>query len=227
MSFAERVIKFNQGVDFTGNLPPGIKLMNPFRENPEILAVSSAFYRKFYDDNNPRKLILGINPGRLGAGATGIPFTDTKRLSGICGIEIASINTHEPSSVFVYEFIDRYGGVEVFYKDFFISSFCPLGFIRKNLKGNWVNCNYYDYEYLYTAVEEFMISSLKEQIGFGIDTGVCYILGKKNAKYFERLNAREKLFSSIEVLDHPRYIEQYRSKYRDEYINQYLKILYK
>ena len=63
MSFAERVIKFNQGVDFTGNLPPGIKLMNPFRENPEILAVSSAFYRKFYDDNNPRKLILGINPG--------------------------------------------------------------------------------------------------------------------------------------------------------------------
>ncbi|MDT8400627.1 MAG: DUF4918 family protein, partial [Bacteroidales bacterium] len=76
-------------------------------------------------------------------------------------------------------------------------------------------------------VEQFMISSLKKQIGFGIDTGVCYILGKKNAKYFERLNARVKLFSSVEALDHPRFIEQYRSKYRDEYINQYLKVLYK
>ncbi|MDT8400626.1 MAG: DUF4918 family protein, partial [Bacteroidales bacterium] len=151
MSFAERVIQFNQELDFTGTLPPGIKLMNPFRQNPEILPVSSAFYRKFYDDNNPRKLILGINPGRLGAGATGIPFTDTKRLSGICDIEIESISTHEPSSVFVYEVIDSYGGPKAFYRDFFISSLCPLGFVRKNPKGNWVNCNYYDYENLYIA----------------------------------------------------------------------------
>jgi len=225
ISFAEKIIKFNRAIDFRGSLPSGIRVMNPFRENPEILPVSSAFYRKFYNDNNPRRLILGINPGRLGAGATGIPFTDTKRLSGICDIEIESIKTHEPSSVFVYDLIERYGGPELFYSDFFISSFCPLGFVRRNTKGNWVNCNYYDYEYLYIAVEHFMIASLREQIDFGIDTEVCYILGRKNGKYIDRINAREKLFGSVIVLDHPRYIEQYRSKDRDEYLTGYLKLL--
>jgi len=49
--------------------------MNPFRENPEALIVSGKFYKKYYNDNNPRFLILGINPGRFGAGVTGIPFT--------------------------------------------------------------------------------------------------------------------------------------------------------
>lgn len=222
MTFAEKVIKFNSELDFRGKLPPGIRVMNPFRENPEILPVSSAFYRKFYNDDKPRRLILGINPGRLGAGATGIPFTDTKRLSGICRLNIDSVNTHEPSSVFVYELIERYGGPEAFYGDFFISSFCPLGFVRKNTRGNWVNCNYYDYEPLYEAVEQFMTDSIKEQIAFGIDTGICLVMGRKNAKYIEKVNTVEKLFGSVKVLDHPRYIEQYRSKYREEYIAAYL-----
>lgn len=48
--------------------------MNPFREGEEIFSVSSSFYRKFYTDNTPRHLILGINPGGFGAGVTAIPF---------------------------------------------------------------------------------------------------------------------------------------------------------
>ncbi len=58
--------------------------MNPFKENPDALAISSAFYKKYYDDHRMRRLILGINPGRFGAGVTGIPFTDTKRLTEKC-----------------------------------------------------------------------------------------------------------------------------------------------
>ena len=137
--------------------------MNPFKENEEITKVSKEFYNKFYDDNDNRKIILGINPGRLGAGTTGIPFTDTKRLSDICNIDIESFKTHEPSSVFIYELIEKFRGPDKFYHKFYINSVCPLGFIEQNQNGNWINCNYYDYSELFSVLRDFIVSSLKKQ----------------------------------------------------------------
>src|SRR3569833_2031670 len=102
--------------------------MNPFRENEHALELSTGFYKKFYNDNRQRHLILGINPGRHGAGYTGVPFTDTKRLQSDCGIKYDGKETHEPSSVFVYEMIDAFGGPKEFYSKFYIHSICPLGF---------------------------------------------------------------------------------------------------
>ena len=224
-SFASKVIQFNKELSFEGMLPNGIRVMNPFKENNEIISITEIFYNKFYNDENKRKLILGINPGRLGAGATGIPFTDTKRLSEICNIKIQSIATHEPSSVFVYELIEEYGGAINFYNDYYINSICPLGFIEQNPKGNWVNCNYYDYDELFSTMQNFIVSSLKTQIGFGIDTSTCFVLGKRNAKFLNLINKKEKLFHSIVAFDHPRYIEQYKSKSKDKYISEYLKKL--
>jgi Uracil DNA glycosylase superfamily len=221
-SFAQKVNAFNKSLEFAGKLPKSIKVLNPFKENNEILPIANRFYNTYYNDNSIRKLILGINPGRLGAGATGIPFTDSKRLSKICQIEISSFSTHEPSSVFIYEMIDKFGGPQKFYKCFYIHSVCPLGFIEKNNKGNWINCNYYDHEELFNAVQNFIITSLKKQIRFGIDTKTCFVLGKKNAKFFKRINDKEKWFDSIVVLDHPRYIVQYKSKQKDKYISEYL-----
>ncbi|SEL29449.1 uracil-DNA glycosylase family protein [Parapedobacter koreensis] len=224
-TFADHVIQFNRDLAFADSLPADVQLLNPFKANDEIMSVTTAFYKKFYDDYRKRTLILGINPGRLGGGATGIPFTDSKRLTQLCDIPISSISTHEPSSVFVYEVIRQYGGVEAFYSRYFINSVCPLGFIRLNGKGNWINCNYYDDERLFAAVKPFIVSSLKKQIDFGVDTGVCFVLGKKNATYFETINAAEKLFDTFIALDHPRFIEQYQSKRRQDYINHYLKNL--
>lgn len=221
-TFADKVIDFNQNLEFKGKLPENVRIMNPFRENKEILPVSSLFYQKFYNDTLSRKLIVGINPGRHGAGVTGIPFTDTKRLDEVCGIKIDSVSTHEPSSVFVYEMIDHYGGAEKFYRNYYITAMSPLGFITKNDKGNWINCNYYDFEELFQSVEPFIIESLKKQVDFGVDTRVCYVLGKKNAKYVNLVNRKEKLFGSVVALDHPRYIQQYKSKLKDKYISDYL-----
>ena len=220
-TFAENIIEFNTQIHLSGKLPHGIRVMNPFRDNKEILPVSSAFYKKFYNDKLKRRMILGINPGRLGAGATGIPFTDTKRLAEICDIKMESVSTHEPSSVFVYDLIEKYGGTKKFYTDYYIHSICPLGFVIKNNKGNWVNCNYYDYPELFLAVKNFIITSLKKQIAFGIDTNICFVLGKKNAKFFNQINEKEKLFRSIIIFDHPRFIEQYKSKERMKYILDY------
>lgn len=165
LRFADRVIFFNRELVFKGNLPDNFQVINPFIDNPETMVVMSRFYHKYYNDNKQRRLILGINPSRKGAGVTGVPFTDTKRLATVCGIEMKSAHTHEVSSVFVYDMIEAYGGPERFYSDFYINSPFPLAIIRETKDGSWLNANYYDDSLLFEMVKEFMIESLKKKRG--------------------------------------------------------------
>ncbi len=222
-TFAEKVIAFNRSLDFDGVLPAGISIMNPFKENDQVLPVSSAFYRKFYNDNHPRHLILGINPGRFGAGVTGIPFTDTKRLSNPCGIDYPGKVTHEPSAVFVYEVIEAYGGPQAFYRDFYINSVFPLGFVITDEQGKEKNYNYYDSKELTEAVLSFGLASLRKQLTFGIETDICYCFGSgKNEKFIRGINEEFKFFKEIIPLEHPRFVMQYKSKDKQEYIDKYI-----
>lgn len=225
MTFADNIRRFNKGLAFHGELPPGIRILNPFEDSPEIIALTDKFYDQFYGDTQKRKMILGINPGRFGAAVTGIPFTDTRKLEEMYGLKVTGKSTHEPSATFIYDMIEAYGGVGLFFRRFYINSICPLALIRKNERGNWVNCNYYDYPQLFDAVKDFAIACLKAQVDFGIDRSVCYVLGKKNAKFFKRINDQEKIFDRIEVLEHPRYIVQYKLKQKDEFIAKYLETL--
>ena len=220
-TFGEKVVAFNKKLKFSGNLPEGFEVMNPFFDNPETIAVMSKFYQKFYNDYHQRKFIIGINPSRRGAGVTGVPFTDTKRLITMCGIEMKTAHTHEISSVFLYDVIENFGGVEAFYKKFYINSPFPLAIIRKTLKGN-LNANYYDDKDLFEAVKPFMIQSLKDHIDLGLDTSEVFILGKKNATFIDKINSQEKFFEKMTVLEHPRYIQQYKIKEKQLYIDKYL-----
>jgi hypothetical protein len=220
-SIADKVIAFNKSIKYSGDLPDGFAVLNPFFDNPETLVVMERFYKKFYDDNDQRKFIVGINPSRHGAGVTGVPFTDTKRLKSHSEIEMKSAHTHEISSVYLYSVIDEFGGTEKFYKEFFINSPFPLAIIR-NQKGSWLNANYYDDKKLFEAVKPFMVKSLKEFITLGLDTSEVFILGKKNATFIEKINREEKLFGKMTVLEHPRYIQQYKSKEKEMYIDKYL-----
>ncbi len=224
-TFGQQVINFHQSLHFSSALPRGIKVMNPVEENDEIIENIKRFYTKFFGDHRSRRFLIGINPGRFGAGQTGLPFTDTKRLAENCGLPPVSFSSHEPSSVFIYEMINAFGGVQAFYKQFYINSVCPLGFIQRNKKGNWVNCNYYDFPELFEALKPFIVTTLKKQITFGIDTSVCYSLGKKNAKFLSKINAEEHLFEKIVPLPHPRYVIQYKFKEKDTFIMAYLQKL--
>ena len=156
LSIGQRIIAFNKGLQYTGSLPEGFAVLNPYLDNPETLEVMTAFYNRFYHDEAPRKFIIGINPSRHGAGVTGVPFTDTKHLESDCGIRMQSARTHEVSSVFVYDMIAQYGGVEAFYKDYYINSPFPLAIVRQNAQGNWLNANYYDDSELFTLTREYM-----------------------------------------------------------------------
>jgi hypothetical protein len=223
-TFADHVLAFLEGLDFSGSLPEGISILNPYSGENNVMPVVSSFYNKYYNDSNPRYLILGINPGRFGAGVTGIPFTDTIRLEKYSGLSFPGPKTYETSSVFVYEMIERYGGSEKFFGDFFIGAVSPLGFTCKGKNGRIKNFNYYDSPYLMQAVSGFISESLRKQLELGIKRDVCFCMGSgKNFRYLSRVNENFGYFGRIEPLDHPRFIMQYRAKQKDQYIEHYLR----
>lgn len=220
-TFAEEVVEFNRNLKYSGILPEDFQVLNPYLDNPETMIVMEKFYQKYYNDSNKRKFLIGINPSRHGAGVTGVPFTDTKRLESVCGIKMKSAYTHEVSSVFMYDMIEQYGGAEEFYKDVYINSPFPLAIVRKS-KGSWINANYYDDKELFRDVKEFMIDSLRKHISLNLDTSEVFVLGKKNADFISKLNQEANLFDKMTVLQHPRYIQQYKSKDKQLYIDKYI-----
>lgn len=223
--FSRELKDFNRKLAIDVRLPDGISTMNPYRDHVHALAWSDAFYDRFYSDSNRRRLILGINPGRLGAGQTGVPFTDTKRLFDYFGLGSVDDLTHETSSAFIYRVIEAFGGLDVFYSQFLVSSICPLGFvIAKN--GKQVNYNYYDDEALQQAVTPFIVKCMEEQLGWPIDRSVVYCLGTgQNVRFLQGLNKEYRWFERIEALEHPRYIMQYKSREVDAFIRKYLNVL--
>lgn len=222
MRVSDRILKFLAEVRFEGNLPEGIQIMEPYSSSSDVWQICVSFYQKYYNDAAPRKLILGINPGRLGAGSTGVPFTDTKRLNEACGIEFTKFVTHEPSAVFMYEMMEAFGGVDNFYKQFYINSVFPLGFVKKD-GARIVNYNYYDSKALLQTVESFIIENIHKQIEISGGLKVCYCIGSgKNYSYLSKLNERFNYFDEIIPLEHPRFIMQYKSKEKTKYIDDYL-----
>jgi hypothetical protein len=225
MTFAEKVLSFNQSLQLDQKLlPSGVEVMNPFHV-AAIQQLTGQFYRKFFSDNRERHMIIGINPGRFGGGVTGIPFTDPHKLSGKCGIAVEKLSPTELSSDFMYMMIDAFGGVDKFYGKFFVTAVCPLGFVvRKN--GRETNYNYYDSKELQTAVSGFIVETLKNQLDFGIRRNVCFCLGTgKNFDYLTKLNNTCQFFQKIVPLDHPRFIMQYRRKKIAGYIDKYVEAL--
>ena len=207
MTFGEKVVAFNKSLDLTVKLPKGVVSMNPFK-NVYTLSLCQKFYTQYYNDSKERHIILGINPGRLGGGLTGIPFTDPVKLEKHCGIVNTLEKKTELSADYIYLMIEAFGGIKKFYHQFYFNSICPLGFTKDGK-----NLNYYDIKELQEGVKGFMINSLKKQISFGINTDVAYCLGEgENFKFISRLNEEQHFFKKIIPLAHPRFIMQYKRK---------------
>jgi hypothetical protein len=81
----EQLIRFHRQLSLQAKIPKGIEVLHPYRDE-YTMSLCARFFKKYYHDNKPRKLLLGINPGRFGSGITGISFTDPVRLENDCGI---------------------------------------------------------------------------------------------------------------------------------------------
>lgn len=214
MTFADRVIKFYGSLSVEDKLPQGINILNPYTNDVAISACKQ-FYNKYYNDSEGRILIVGINPGRFGAGITGIPFTDPVVLENECSIKNNFEKRTEISSEFIYKLINATGSISSFYKRFYIGSISPLGFVM-----NGKNFNYYDSKEMMTTLKPFIVSNLIKQIGLGINSRKCYCLGQgKNYEYLKMLNIELELFDEIIPLPHPRWVMQYRRKQLDNIIS--------
>lgn len=218
MTFGNRVLVFYKSLAISNQLPEGVEVLNPY-QNKKAFELSVQFYNKYYNDNNVRHLILGINPGRFGAGLTGIPFSDPAKLENSYGIKNDLPKKAELSADFIHAMMKTFGGVEKFYATYFFNSVCPLGFTRDGK-----NVNYYDTPALLKSLEKFILTTLHDQIDLGINTDVVYCLGEgANYKYLHQVNEREKIFKKIIPLAHPRFIMQYRRMHMQDYIDDYLK----
>ncbi|HYV97732.1 MAG TPA: uracil-DNA glycosylase family protein [Gemmatimonadaceae bacterium] len=197
-------------------MPRGVVVMNPYRERA-ARAYTRAFLDTYFGDNEPRTLIFGINPGRFGAGITGVTFTDPVALADFCGIPNDLPRKRELSSVFIYDMIAHLGGPRAFYRRFFLSAISPLGFTRDG-----VNLNYYDIPELARRVTPFIVSSIERHIAIGGRTDRAVVLGRgKNLQFFLKLNEQYGFFRAVDGLDHPRFIMQYRRKRVAEYLAAY------
>ncbi|MEJ2614234.1 MAG: DUF4918 family protein [Ignavibacteriaceae bacterium] len=218
-TFGKRAVNFYLNLNKPTDIPDKIEIINPY-ENSIVKTTAKKFYDKFFSDHEKRVFIFGINPGRFGGGITGINFTDPIALREYCGIDNNLGNRRELSSQFVYEFINAFGGVEKFYRKFFISAIYPLAILKDEK-----NFNFYDNKKIYDYLKPAIVTYMKKQIEFGAKQELVISLGKKNFTYLKELNNEIKYFKKIEYLEHPRFIMQYRRKQLESFIRKYLRLL--
>lgn len=218
--WSDELFRFYNQLQPTPLLPNGIEWLYP-QAHQQVMEVFQSFLNKYFHDKNQRLLLLGINPGRLGAGVTGVNFTAPKQLAQACGIEHPFKQQTELSAEFIYEMIEAYGGASAFYADHFIGSVCPLGFIKEGK-----NINYYDDKALLKTVEPFIKKSLDDLMALNFSREKCVCIGgEKNYKYLSSLNEKYRWFDRIISVPHPRFIMQYRRKEKAQYLQQYLQAL--
>jgi len=220
MSLADHLFKYYRDLRPPLALPAGIDWLYP-QKDPQTLRILRLFLDKYYDDKGPRRLLLGINPGRFGAGVTGINFTAPRQLRHDLGIEALEENSSELSAEFIYEMIHAFGGPAAFYGQFFIGAVCPLGFVKDGR-----NLNYYDDRSLLTTVTPFITDSMNSLLRSGMKKDVAICIGEgKNLDFLKKLNDSNGWFGEIRSVPHPRFILQYKRREKAAYIEKYLRVL--
>lgn len=220
MTFADKAIAYFKALRPPGRLPPGVLPLYP-HQSAAVQSVVQAFFTRFFADNHKRIILIGINPGRYGAGITGINFTAPRQLTNVCGIPHEFGDSSELSAEFIYEVIDAFGGVASFYRHFYLGSVSPIGFVKAGK-----NLNYYDDPALLEQIRPYAVQQLKKQLALGIQQTVAICIGgDKNYRFLHSLNAEYGFFDEIRTVPHPRFILQYRRAQKEVFLQQYLQEL--
>jgi hypothetical protein len=191
-------------------------VLNPYKQ-PVVREIVATMIKRFYEGGAARLSVWGINPGRLGAGITGIPFVDPVSLQHTLGIQSTITGASEASATFIAKVIQQSGGAPAFYSSVYLSALCPLGLTRA---GN--NVNFYDDPQWIDAVVPFIRSAVLTQVACGLRADLCVVLGMGKLRAFiERHTTDWWPFAQTVYLYHPRFIMQYKRSSMQQYIDQY------
>lgn len=195
--FSENLNRYTLNYEFKRLLNEnGISMLEGYLDQSDIM---DAFCEKFYSNQIPKIVICGINPGRLGAGLTGVPFFDFASLSKI--FPSIQRNDTENTAQFFFKVIEKIG-VERFFKYFYITNVSSVGYSKgkSNFNFNKLPDNLQSIVFSNFAKEIELIKPAKIiALGEAAFNGVESALGKNNYR--------------LEKLKHPSWIMQYK---RDE-----------
>jgi len=169
--------------------------------------VMEDFWRRFYPEELPRRVICGLNPGRFGAGLTGVPFTDFQTLSR--WMPSVEGQDTEPSAQFFAKIVDAIG-VDSFFQRFYVTNVSAVGYVKDGR-----NLNYHD---LPADALEVVEQNFTEEMRLVAPTRVV-ALGKH-----AYATVKKTLPSDIDItyLAHPSWIMTYRRRELDAWVQRYV-----
>lgn len=111
--------------------PNGIAILSDFLSNWGNI---ERFYSTYYGPQFPPTVLCGLNPGRHGAGKTGVPFLDfislSKLLSGV------NRSDTERSAQFFFKIVSHFGA-KAFFRSFYVTNVSWVGFIKAGKNVNY------------------------------------------------------------------------------------------
>jgi uracil-DNA glycosylase len=171
-----------------------IGILSEFLDNKNNII---EFHKKFVQPNSPKIVMCGINPGRRGAGITGIPFIDTNSLSKM--LPDISNPKSEKSAKFFFSIIEEFG-INEFYRNIHVTNMSWFGFYKLD---NGTNVNYNS---LPTDIQNVLIDKFVEEMDL-INPDVILPIGDiVNWELLYNLKLKNRLYAEIGPrLYHPAY----------------------
>ena len=166
------------------------------------------FWQTYYGSSVPRVVICGINPGRHGAGKTGIPFLDFQSLAQLIpGVERSD---SEGSAGFFYQVVKRVGA-SAFFPTFYVTNIASVGFA---CEGKNLNYNELPGPALEIVERNFLLEMAVVQpthiisLGEVVHATVNKLMGKE--------------VDCTRRLPHPSWITTYRRNESEKWLSHYL-----
>ncbi|HCN83894.1 MAG TPA: hypothetical protein DIT07_09790 [Sphingobacteriaceae bacterium] len=131
-----------------------IGILSEFLDNKNHII---EFHKRYVQSNSPKVVICGINPGRFGAGKTGIPFIDFNSLSQM--LPNIEKKEAEKSAKFFFSIVQEFG-VDTFYQKFHVTNMSWYGFYHLKTRKN------INYNNLPTEIQNLLIDKFLEEMRF-------------------------------------------------------------
>ena len=185
-----------------------ITVLDGFDQNLELV---HTYYQKVYAEESNRVVLCGINPGRNGAGRTGIPFLDFTAVSHV--LSHTGRDGRERSAQFILTIIHEMGR-DFFYRNVYMTNISWLGFTKKGR-----NLNYYD---LPSPLPTFFTHTFIEEMEL-VKPKVIVPLSERVEQTLKQMEMDGRLrYPIAERLPHPYYcsIGRNAERFKEIYVNK-------